>query len=57
VDFFLLAPMPNDDAGKIGVLMADMSGFTTHACLAPILAGVVVLHRLAALYHQFVPKD
>jgi cytochrome b561 len=31
--------------------------FLAHALLATILANLIVLHALAALYHQFVRKD
>jgi cytochrome b561 len=31
--------------------------FVTHATLAAVLAGVMILHVLAALFHQFVLKD
>jgi cytochrome b561 len=31
--------------------------FVAHGYLAAILAGFIVLHALAALYHQFVRRD
>ena len=31
--------------------------FVAHSYLAALLAGLIVLHTLAALYHQFVRKD